>query len=614
MYLTPTKNHWIIDIETDGLRDECTQIFVACVENAVTEEKLEFYNAEEFLAWDSRERIYVGHNSVAFDIPVLNHHWGSRIGISRMVDTFLLSMLYSPSLAGGHSLDAWGVRLKFPKLPFKDFTHLSDEMVEYCRNDVALTKRLFNALTRRMVSVGFTELGCEIETKSWHIIQNKQRRSGFPFDYKRAHLLYTELREIEEGLKEKIYEYWPPRLECVAVYKRAFRNDGSPSVQYSRHIQQYPRLELDENGGYRAFDWVEFNLGSPKQRVDKLLEAGWKPITFTKKTDKGGGGNPKVDEDSLIRFAEDSGNEGGKLLAQWVVVNSRANMIRNWMDAYNERTQCLHGNLWLANTLRYRHDHPNSANIPAVRIREDKETKEKFVLYGVDGSWSYESRDLWTCGSRGSHCLVGVDAKGIQLRVLANYLADEEFNKAILSEDPHAYNQNVWGLATRAIAKTILYAIIMGAGDGRIASEANLSLKEAKAAKAQFFERVPGMRKLINRLEGELKRKGRITLCDGTPVLVPSAHRVIPFLLQGDESKIMRMASILLDEAIRKEKIDARKVGDIHDEWQFVVATGDVERFKALALDVFPIAGERLNYNIIIEGDVKVGKTWAETH
>lgn len=511
-------------------------------------------------------------------------------------------------------MESWGIRLKFPKLEHKDFTQYSEEMLKYCRNDVALTKRLFLRLTQRMRDVGFREKGAEIETLHWHIIQNKQRRHGFPFDYERAHKLYAELRAVEEGLRDEIYKTWPPTLECIAEYKKALKKDGSRSAQYERHLQQYPKVETQQDGSYRVFDWVEFNLGSPKQRIDKLLEAGWEPVKFTKKTKKGGGGNPQVDEDSLNKFAETSGNEAGKLLAKWVVVNSRANNINTWLEAYNEKTGAIHGNLWLASTLRYRHDHPNSANIPAVRVREDKQTKEKYILYGEDGSWSYEARDLWTCGDTDRCRLVGVDAKGIQLRILAHYLNDPEFNKAILSDDPHTYNQTAWGLDTRAKAKTILYAIVMGAGDGRVASEAKISLKDAKATKKQLFDRVPGFPKLIGRLQNEWKRKGRITLCDGSPVIVPQDYQVIPYLLQGDESRIMRQAAIYLDVEVRRQKLEAWKVGDIHDEWQWVVAVGHVDAFVAAALSVFPRAGEAFNYTIPIEGDAKVGKTWAETH
>jgi DNA polymerase-1 len=284
-------------------------------------------------------------------------------------------------------------------------------------------------------------------------------------------------------------------------------------------------------------------------------------------------------------------------------------MINTWLNAYNEKTGAIHGQLWLAGSLRYRHDNPNSANIPAVRVG-----KSGSPILGEEGSFTYESRDLWTCGDRNKYSLVGVDAKGIQLRVLAHYLGDEEFNKAILSEDPHSYNQHAWGLDTRAKAKTILYAIVMGAGDGRVAQEANISLKEAKATKKQLFDRVPGFPKLINRLQAEQQRTGRIKLCDGTPVIVPKDYRVIPYLLQGDESKLMKQASVYLDELIRKNKIEAYKCADVHDEWQYRVLNEQLELFVELALSVFPRAGQSFNYTIPIEGDAKVGKTWAETH
>lgn len=603
MYLTPTDKHWIIDIETDGLLDDCTRIFVVCVENAVTDEAHTFTEKDEFHAWLQKEYLFVAHNGVAFDIPVLNSLWGTRIGIRRVVDTFVLSMLYAPNFEGGHSLEAWGLRLKFPKLEHKDFSCLTPEMITYCQRDCALTKRMYSRLATRMRDVGFTEMGAEIETKAWHIIQNKQKRHGFPFDAKRGHELLVKLRAREEELKNEIYKQWPPEFKVVEKFAKARKINGEPTANYVRHSEQYPELRITEDGGYEAYDWVEFNLGSPGQRVQKLLDAGWTPTAYTK------AGNPKVDEESLLKFAESSGNEAGTLLAKWIVFNSRANMVNTWLNAYNEKTGAIHGNLWLAGSLRYRHDNPNSANIPAVRVSKDEKP-----LLGEEGSYTYEARDLWTCGDPNSYSLVGVDAKGIQLRILAHYLNDAEFNKAILSEDPHTYNQTTWGLDTRAKAKTILYAIVMGAGDGRVASEANISFKEAKATKKQLFARVPGFPRLIGRLQQEWKRKGRITLCDGTPLIVPQDYRVIPYLLQGDESKIMKKASILLDEDIRRHKLDANKVGDIHDEWQFVVLNEHVETFVQLALAVFPRVGDYFNYTIPLAGDAKVGKTWAETH
>ena len=615
MYLTPTNRHWALDIETDGLRDDCTQIFVVCVENCETNEKKTFTDKVLFNSWHAKDMVLVGHNSIAFDVPVLNRFWGAGIPISRCVDTFVLSQLYSPTLAGGHSLDSWGQRLKFPKLEHKDFTRLTDEMIKYCENDTALTVRLFNRLTQRMRDVGFTERGAALETVAWHLIQNKQRRHGFPFDYERAHKLYVELRTREEELKDEIYKQWPPRLQPVSTYKKAFKQNGDYSAQYTRHLEQYPKIEVAKDGTYTAFDWVEFNLASPTQRIAKLIEAGWKPVVFTKITEKGGGGNPKVDEDSILRFAETSGNKAAVALAKWVVVNSRANMINTWLNAYNEKTGAIHGQLWLASTLRYRHNDPNSANIPAV-----KTDKQDRIIYGEEGGWSYEARDLWTCGNRDKYSLVGIDAKGIQLRVLAHYVPDKKFREDVLVGDRHKVNMEFLGLPNKPSAKKFLYSLLLGAGGDKLAADQaqffqfDITPKQASAMKKKLIQSIDGFEKLIRKLEQELERKGRIVLCDGTPLLVPSPHKAIAYLLQGDESRIMKQASVYLDELIRKYKFEAYKVGDIHDEWQFVVLTEQLGVFVEAALSCFPRAGKSFDYNVPIEGDAKIGKTWAETH
>ena len=110
-----------------------------------------------------------------------------------------MSMLYSPSLQGGHSLGDWGVRLRFPKGDFHDFSKFSKEMLIYCRQDVALTKRVYLVLVARMQKARFSEMGLEIEHRAWNDIKIQQK-NGFAFDIKRAHALYAKLREIEKGL------------------------------------------------------------------------------------------------------------------------------------------------------------------------------------------------------------------------------------------------------------------------------------------------------------------------------------------------------------------------------------------------------------------------------
>lgn len=454
-----------------------------------------------------------------------------------------------------------------------------------------------------MRSVGFSETGAEIEHLAWNIIQNKQKKHGFPFDLKKAEMLYADLREREEKLKEEIYELWPPKLEVVAEYSKATKKDGTPTANYERHLSEYPKIER-RGQGYVAYDWVSFNLGSPTQRIQKLLELGWKPANKTPK------GNPKVDEDELLAFAEESGKPEVAALAKWIVVNSRANMIRTWMNAYNPETKAIHGSLYIASTLRYRHSNPNSANIPAVRVGDNG------PLFGEEGAWTWECRDLFYSGEDDDFILVGIDAQGIQLRILAQYLNNSGFTEAILSEDPHSANQEMMGLPSRALTKTITYATLMGAGDARVAVTAGISKKEAKRVKGLFFEAVPELPGLIKKLQFELERTGRITLCDGSKILVSSDHMVIPYLLQGDESRIMKKTLILIDEEVRKRKWtkDVFYCANVHDELQIKVRKVILDEFLKVSLLCFERAGEFFEYSVPIEGSAAIGKTWASTH
>lgn len=621
MYLKPTKNHYACDIEGDGLREDVKNVWCVCLENVTSHETLSFVDAEKFRLWleEHPEVILVGHNFLAYDAPVLNRLWGTKITVSRVVDTIVLSQLYDPSLKGGHSLFAWGNRVSLEKIDFNEYDKFSDEMLTYCARDTAITARVFLRLTQRMRSASFSEFGCELEHKAWNIIQNKQRQHGFPFNIKEATGLYASLRNLEENLREEIYKLWPAKLECVSEFSKAYKANGEPTQHYQRHVEQYPRITVHDDGSYSAFDWVSFNLGSPKQRVEKLLKLGWTPTAFTKS------GNPKVDEDTILQWAEESGRPEGKALATWLVANSRANMINTWINAYNEKTGAIHGQLWVAGTLRYRHSGPNSANIPAVR-----KDKDKNILYGQSGAWSYESRDLWTCGDPEEFDLVGIDAKGIQLRVLAEHVTRlvgdnaRPFTDAVLDGDPHTNNATILGFNEgrdpKAAAKKFYYTLIMGGGGKRLAEDqlqfgTVLTPKEGADLKAKLIESIPGFADLIKKLQTELKATGRITLSDGSPILVPSDHMVIPYLLQGDESRIMKLAMIYTDEVIRRGKFDGVwKVADIHDEWQFVCKKEQTDDFISKALPSFPRAGIRLGYTVPIEGSAEKGKTWAETH
>lgn len=597
MYLnweTQAQDYYAIDIEADSL--EPTVIYVMCWENIRTKETGKCIgNAElqDFFRQTHGSR-YVGHNILKYDAPVLVRLGGIALRVSDCVDTLVLSTLYSPSLKGGHSLGAWGERVGFKKMDFDDWTHLSDEMVTYCHRDVEITAELFRRLTKVLSRIGFSEMSCRIQHNITAILA-KQQRNGFYFDGPRAMAFYQQLRNREEELQDDIRRAFPPERVLVREGK-IYTKGGDVTAIFRRDMERY--VIEREGGTYKAYEDVEFNIGSSLQRAQKLQALGWVPDEKTPT------GLPKVTEKSLVRFAEESGVPEVALITKWMAINGRANMINTWLENWDDRDSCIHGKLFVADTLRFRHQAPNTANIPAVRV-----SKGGDVLLGEDGYYTYEARDLWI--ARPGRVLVGTDAAGLELRMLAHYLNRPDFTKQVIEGDPHQYNADLAGV-TRPNAKTLLYAIQYGAQAGKVASIIGGTRAEGAAMREMFLARL-GIKGVMEDAIAEQGR-GRVWLVDGSGVVCPSPHAALNYKLQGGGARVMALGAILLEGHIRRHGLDSLKVGDIHDEWQYDVAPNDAREHARLSVQSIREAGEELNLNLPLDGTAKQGNTWAETH
>ena len=174
-----------------------------------------------------------------------------------------------------------------------------------------------------------------------------------------------------------------------------------------------------------------------------------------------------------------------------------------------------------------------------------------------------------------------------------------------------------YGFPTKPAAKKAYYTILMGGGEAKIClDQVQFGWDAPRDIKTKVIKGIPGFQELINHLKAELSKTGRITLTSGNRIFVPSDHMVIPYLLQGDESQLMKQAAIYVDEEVRRRKLQKHilKVGDIHDEWQTRTRKEVTEEYVDFALSCFPKAGDSFGYLIPIEGDSNVGRNWAETH
>ncbi len=611
-YLDSTQdNLWGLDIEANGLTP--TKIWVVCLVNLKTNEELHFTEKKPFNEWlkNNTSVSFITHNGLKADIPWLNALWSSKIDYSRVVDTFVLSQLFDPNLpkpdglassSGTHSLEAWGCRVKDPKGDFNDWSKYSEDMLKYCYQDVKLTLKVYKQLAKKLKTAGFSEQSVALEHAVAPII-GKQQRDGCYFDKLGAERLVSDLRDRQAKLGEEIQRVFPPVEYHRAKYKRGLLKDGTHSAGFLRHSEKFHRVELQSDGSYDVYDFKSFNIGSPTQRIEKLLGLGYVPTSFTKT------GQPKVDEDALVQFAEASGVKEIQYIADWIVLEGRSNMVEKWLEEL-QPDGCIHGNVFTcgAQSRRMRHTQPNTANIPRVKTKYGKEV-----------------RALWQ--ARPGRAFVGADASSLEGRMfyhhLCKYVSDEETRKFVYSivvdGSPHKINAKALTDAGMPCsyedAKTLYYAFLYGALDPKLGSILKGLGDLGAKIRAILIKTVPGLQQLLDGIEQEYDANNGLLQCiDGGYVRCPSKRAMLNYKLQPDGAILMKQALVIADKLLKEAKLDYMFVLNVHDEVQLDCAMEHAHRVGELCCKAMTLAGELLGFTVPITGEFKVGFNWQETH
>ena len=131
----------IVDIETDGFKNEATQIHCIVAKCPKTNTIKHWVQEEckDFKDWSKNIDTFVMHNGLSFDAPLLNKFTGSSIESNQIRDTLIESQLFNPIREEGHGLNAWGKKLRFEKGDMNSFKTYSPDMLTYCTQDVNLT-------------------------------------------------------------------------------------------------------------------------------------------------------------------------------------------------------------------------------------------------------------------------------------------------------------------------------------------------------------------------------------------------------------------------------------------------------------------------------------------
>ena len=602
-----TKKWYVFDLETNGLYDEVTTIHCLVLHDLNRDQTFTYgpNSIAAGLEHLATADVLIGHNILFYDIPVIRKLYPFyTFAAARIIDTLITTRLIwpkeklydmdteqytqvPPKLRGSASLKAWGYRLSDYKISFKDFKEYSEEMLAYCIQDVNVTTQLFKHTQKQTCS----EAALKLE-HDFALAIEKQIRSGFPFDVDACLDLVDDLRTKQATLEAHLKELFPPKkIETIFVPK--VNNAGRGYVKG----QPFTKVMHEE-----------FNPGSRQQIVDRLqTKYGWVPEKSTEK------GNPSVDDDvlSALPYPE------AKPLAEYMLIKKRLGQIADgnnaWLKLVNDETGCMHGDVVTNGCItgRCAHRNPNMGQVPAG-----------YSEYGKECRGLFHAPDGWT--------LIGVDAKALELRCLAGYLAywdGGEYARVVTDEsiDIHTYNQEMFGVATRDIAKRLLYGLLYGCGALKAGTIIDPNEKDelvlrklGSTAMNSFMQGIPALKKLKDRIAHNIAKREYLIGLDGRPLFCRSDFKGLNVLLQSSGALIMKQVVIELHNKMYDLGYiyghNWQQNAMIHDECQLSCPPAMVDILTSVALEAFPASQQFFDFQCPIHGDAHVGYSWDQTH
>ncbi len=322
---------------------------------------------------------------------------------------------------------------------------------------------------------------------------------------------------------------------------------------------------------------LEFNINSPRQLGDILFDR--LKLPHGRKTKTGYSTDVKVLE--RLSFHE---------LPRAVLIHRNLSKLQftyveKLAGLVHPKTGRVHSsfNQTVTATGRLSSSNPNLQNIP-IRTEEGQRIRQAFV-------------------PEKGHVFVAGDYSQIDLRVLAHYSQDRALLEAFRSgQDIH--NQTAAEIffvspmlitpQMRRVAKTINFGIVYGMSSFGLASQLNLSRKEAQTFIDRYFKHYPGVQQFMEDIVKQARKDLYVTTLLNRIRLLPdinSSNRTrrefaertaINTPIQGTAADIIKLAMINVDQELKSAQLKAKMLLQIHDELVFEVPEKEVDKTESL--------------------------------
>lgn len=356
-----------------------------------------------------------------------------------------------------------------------------------------------------------------------------------------------------------------------------------------------------------AIAGTPFKINSPKQVGELLFEK------IGLKGGKRGKTGAFSTDMSVLEELSSQHPLPAKLLEYRQIEKLKSTYITPLPSLIHPRTGRVHTsfNQAVAATGRLSSSNPNLQNIP-VRTEAGRAIRQGFI----------PRADGWR--------LFAADYSQIELRILAHLSGDSSLIEAFKSGgDVHTLTASkIFHLAVsevtstqRSQAKAINFGIIYGMSSARLARDLGMHPDEAKQFIEDYFRIYSGVHDFIEGTKARARRDGYVTTMVGRRRYVTDiearnfqqrsfAERVaVNTPIQGTSADMIKLAMIRVDERLRRERLEARMILQVHDELIFDAPQGELQVLEQLVREEMANA---LPLSVPLRIDTASGLNWAE--